>query len=343
MRARTKFGFTLIELLVVIAIIAILIALLLPAVQQAREAARRTQCRNNLKQIGLALHNYNDNFNTLPPLAFGDGGVTGAVRPTWAWSTMILPYADQAPLYNQLNPGSNSNTLVSGPNSLFYVANTASLRPLLQSVLPVFLCPSDPGQSLNNNRPFTTLVTGTNPFLVAKSNYPACRGSDSGSDNSAITGVFPASGAASSATVIGYPKGTLFRDITDGMSNTILVGERGSVPLPAAAPTDKAGWASVWSGFSFDQAQGDTTAWRVICGMGEYRMTDGKSTTGDETHQDMAFSSAHTGGVHFLMGDGAVRFISLNIEWLPIGQNPKVWGTYNRLCDKNDGLPVGDF
>src|SRR5215471_15422897 len=108
-------GFTLIELLVVIAIIAVLIALLLPAVQQAREAARRTQCKNNLKQIGLALHNYHDTFNTLMPLAFGDGGVAGAVRPTWAWSVMMLPYIDQGPLYNSLNPG---------PVSLTVAANT---------------------------------------------------------------------------------------------------------------------------------------------------------------------------------------------------------------------------
>ena len=109
MLRRHKTGFTLIELLVVIAIIAILIALLLPAVQQAREAARRTQCRNNLKQIGLALHNYHDNFNVITPLAYGDGGINAQTsNPTWAWSTMILPYMDQAPLYNQLNPGPNT-------------------------------------------------------------------------------------------------------------------------------------------------------------------------------------------------------------------------------------------
>jgi len=318
----------------VIAIIAILIALLLPAVQQAREAARRTQCKNNLKQIGLALHNYQDTFNTLMPLAFGDGGVTGAVRPTWAWSVMMFPYMDQSPLYNALNPGTNSLTAA---------ANTAATQSMLQIALPMLNCPSDPGQPLNNNRPFTTLVTGVNPFLVGKSNYPACSGSNSGSDNASPVGVFPASGATSSSTVIGYPKGTRFRDITDGLSNTILVGERGSGPLPNAAPTDKSGWASVWCGFSFDQAAGDTTAWRVIRGMGEYRLTDGKSTTGDENHQDMAFSSQHVGGVHFLLGDGTVRFISLNIEWLPINLNPKGWGAYNRLCDMNDGLPLGDF
>ena len=97
-----KRGFTLIELLVVIAIIAILIALLLPAVQQAREAARRSQCKNNMKQIGLALHNYHDVYNTFPPGYVGQTDVSIlAGYGLWSWSALILPYIDQAPLYNQ--------------------------------------------------------------------------------------------------------------------------------------------------------------------------------------------------------------------------------------------------
>jgi hypothetical protein len=178
---------------------------------------------------------------------------------------------------------------------------------------------------------------------VGKSNYPACSGSNALDDGNTPNGVFPASNATSNTTSIAYPLGTKFSDISDGLSNTILVGERGSGPLPQAASGLKGGWASVWCGFSFDQAQGDGNAWRVIRGAGEYRLTDGDSTTGDNSHQDMAFSSQHVGGVHFLLGDGTVRFISLNIQWLPIGQSPKVWGVYNRLCDKNDGLAVGDF
>src|SRR5581483_8700238 len=117
-RRSWKKGFTLIELLVVIAIIAILIALLLPAVQQAREAARRTQCKNNLKQLGLALHNYHDNFNTFPP-----GGVNGTAATSnyqgWGWSIMLLPQIDQAPLYNQINFSlSMSTVLAQVPNPL---------------------------------------------------------------------------------------------------------------------------------------------------------------------------------------------------------------------------------
>ncbi|MDZ4687762.1 MAG: DUF1559 domain-containing protein [Planctomycetaceae bacterium] len=326
MTRRRLSGFTLIELLVVIAIIAILIALLLPAVQQAREAARRTQCRNNLKQIGLALHNYHDTFNLITPLAYGDGGANaGASTPTWAWTSMILPYIDQAPLYNQMNPG---------PNTLKALANTAALRPLLQTVIPGFLCPSDPGQNLNNNRPFTALVTGVNPFLMAKSNYPAM----SGSDNTNLTGVFPSCGNGA------FPKGTAFRDITDGLSNTIFVGERSSGRFPGQPATSQAAWAAVWPGMAFETSTpAEVVRWRAIRIKGYLKLTDGRSETGDDANQDEGAVSEHTGGVHFLMGDGAVRFVSTNIDWQKIGQTPKVWGTYNRLCDMADGLPVGEF
>ena len=107
MKATSSKAFTLIELLVVIAIIGVLIALLLPAVQQAREAARRTQCRNNLKQIGLAYHNYHDTFNTFPPgiVSRIPNNITSSEAGCWAWGTYILPMVDQAGLYNALNTG----------------------------------------------------------------------------------------------------------------------------------------------------------------------------------------------------------------------------------------------
>src|SRR5262245_45950852 len=162
MRSRRP-AFTLIELLVVIAIIAVLIALLLPAVQQAREAARRTQCKNNLKQIGLAYHNYHDTHNCLPPQGETNGFVDSASmnvtpKPVWGWSTYVLPFIDQAPLFNQLNPG---------PTSLTAAVQSNTLYPLVQTMLPVYRCPSDTGQLLNTERQFI-LITGRNPAYFAR-------------------------------------------------------------------------------------------------------------------------------------------------------------------------------
>lgn len=320
MTGRRKAGFTLIELLVVIAIIAILIALLLPAVQQAREAARRSECKNNLKQIGIALHNYHDTYSTLPPLAFGDGQIGTTRDAAWAWSSMILPGLDQAPLYNQLNPGSNRMQAVLTAPAL------AAVKPLLQTSLKVFNCPSDPGQPLNNNRPFPQSAN----FFLSKSNYPACSGSQDGNGS----GVFPATGASPSPA---YPKGTRFSEITDGLSNVIFVGERGTGPMPAT-PTGQGAWAALWAGMTMPEP----SRWRAVRALGTYRLSDGDSTTGTKFPEE-SFSSAHTGGLQVLLGDGAVRFISTNIEWRPISPAPPPRGALNKLCDKADGEVLGDF
>jgi prepilin-type N-terminal cleavage/methylation domain-containing protein/prepilin-type processing-associated H-X9-DG protein len=158
-------GFTLIELLVVIAIIAVLIALLLPAVQAAREAARRTQCVNNLKQMGIALHNYHDALSVFPPgyiaaSKFIDGETD--VAPGWSWATMLLPQLDQAPLYASINV----NLPVQAP------ANTTGTQTLLSA----FLCPSD---QLPSTRTFAvTDGLGNTVATVAPSSYAACTGSD---------------------------------------------------------------------------------------------------------------------------------------------------------------------
>ena len=194
-RRRIRHGFTLIELLVVIAIIAILIALLLPAVQQAREAARRSQCKNNLKQLGLALHNYHDTYGMFPMAVIGRPGAgwqcsvmsNGDAVPnndyrSWGWGTFILPFVDQAPLYNQLQPDGcrmpNSDATYNG-------------EMLLRQSLPVFICPSDTGPALN-------------AFFqnYSKSNYVINERISNVNTNKRI------------------------RDIEDGTSNTLMLAER---------------------------------------------------------------------------------------------------------------------
>ena len=203
---RNRRGFTLIELLVVIAIIGILIALLLPAVQAAREAARRAQCINNLKQMGLALGNYHDALGSYPMgyasrMAFVDGATD--TTPGWSWASMILPQMENAPLYSAIN----FSMAVESPQNA-----TAT-----QSRLVTFLCPSD----IAAGTPFTITDASNNPLALASpSSYAACAGGDEtdtavGYDNAGrVRGVF------------GRNSATRIADIVDGTSGTILVVER---------------------------------------------------------------------------------------------------------------------
>src|ERR1700704_3870955 len=150
-RPLSRVGFTLIELLVVIAIIAVLIGLLLPAVQKVREAAARTKCQNNLKQIGLGLHNYHDSNGHFPPAFVGNPGTVPTNSPAphgWGWSTWILPYIEQGPLYRQINP-----TVSTIPGNLPDPATT-QLGLLCQTQISIYVCPSDNAPRLNDQRGF---------------------------------------------------------------------------------------------------------------------------------------------------------------------------------------------
>jgi len=199
--ARTKRGFTLIELLVVIAIIAVLVALLLPAVQQAREAARRSSCKNNLKQIGLALHNYHDTHTALPP-----GYVVQIdFRSSWGWSSYLLPFLDQAPLYQQLDVGSQP---------LATALTNANLLDLMQKPISGFRCPSDTSPEVNNEH--TLRDVNDVEQEVASSNYLGVHDGDYWSN---------VTGEQHQGTFFANTNRS-FRDYTDGLSNTIVVGER---------------------------------------------------------------------------------------------------------------------
>ncbi|MBM4088759.1 MAG: DUF1559 domain-containing protein [Planctomycetes bacterium] len=214
---RDTAGFTLIELLVVIAIIGILVALLMPAVQAAREAAHRMQCKNNLKQLGLAAQCYHDALTSFPP-GFMAIDHQGRVAGGWAWGVYLMPYIEQNPLQDRL-----SVTMY----TLSQVVDNPALLPLLQTRLAVFTCPSSPMGPLRE-------FLGPGSQMVSTANYTCCRGFYMFSGATNLTkrnnGVFYAQSA------------TRLRDVIDGTSNTFAIGERTVLPADAQDPKKWPSW-----------------------------------------------------------------------------------------------------
>ena len=307
-------GFTLIELLVVIAIIAVLIALLLPAVQQAREAARRSQCKNSLKQIGLALHNYHDTFRTFP--MGGSIQTTGNGSANWGWGAAAAPFLEQGNAFAKL--GVSNRTL---PQA---VADTTNGLPILKSPVPVYRCASDTGPDLNTNIP----VVGQD---VSLSNYVASNGTYS------FRGAF-GDPAVDSNTNNGMFVGNAvrrMRDVTDGTSNTIAIGERAweVVGIDYRA-------AVAWGMRGSTLAVGaNDDGYISVMAVGYVPMNAPR--VGTSTNHRRGFSSNHSGGAQFLLCDGSVRFVSENIDH-NFGDRV-VNSTFERLLSVNDGQPIGEF
>lgn len=336
-RMRRAKGFTLIELLVVIAIIAVLIALLLPAVQQAREAARRTQCKNNLKQIGLALHNYHDNTNCFPP-----GNVvpeTGTTLRGASWLVRMLPMIDQAAAFNQMVfAGTDWTTQNGNPNRNWSVVNTLRVSGLN---CPSSTLPQVRSQTANSG---TTGLGAPATLSYQTSNYVGI----AGSYDNAATGVC----CPSPSTWTGYYRsnyngmivasnGTYgdarpvrIADAIDGTSNTILVGEQ-SGPDPSCSRADKDCRASNYDGGAWSGGAGGDTDWWLNMTVIRSPINSNQGANGDEQpyYRHTRITSNHTGGAHLLFSDGSVRFLSNNMDYL----------TLERLASRNDNAVVGDF
>jgi len=301
---QSRRGFTLIELLVVIAIIAILIGLLLPAVQKVREAAARISCTNNLKQMGLGLHSYHDANQCLPPgyvaaIASADPNFTTA--PGWGWESFLLPYIEQGPLYNQIQGAIQSNTSITDPS----VAGSIRTR------ISLYVCPSDvapttafPVYSLAGNSSYPLVYGEGSPesVLAGPSSYAACVGRDEDSDADGVRG----SGA------FYCNSRTRFTDITDGMSCTILVGERawgnangvwvGAIPGCAMVFGPRNACISAISG-----GMPNSPIYAPPMLVQAHAHLINTATDGDGGLDD--FSSFHVGGVNVLYADGSVHFI----------------------------------
>jgi prepilin-type N-terminal cleavage/methylation domain-containing protein len=333
-------AFTLIELLVVIAIIAILIALLLPAVQQAREAARRTQCRNNLKQIGLAMHNYHDNFQRFPQNyeATRQGGA-GQPRTSVSWITASLPYFDQAPLYNQVD---FLNTREAGGTQERNALDNAAARIVRVQRLPGLLCPSNPQQALGN---FAGNYDGGGwhgngrDFQAARTDYVGNMGfvwtgwKDCNPDAAVYGTPWVTPDQMHNGTADNLPRlagvfwwmGTAnIAEIVDGTSNTVGVFENHHWNFSKRFPAEQnkaAAWFTPIGAIDVMQKPINFHADMFPGGNG-----------GDDTRCS-AFSSTHTGGAHALMCDGTVRFISENVGFT----------VYQAIATRAGGETVSDF
>ena len=329
-------GFTLVELLVVIAIIGILVGLLLPAVQAAREAARRTQCLNNFKQIGVALHNYHDVHQTFPPAYIE---MPNANEETWGWSVFLLPFMEQEALSKELGVTRDSLMVRMFNNS------TTQIYPDTRTVLKVFICPTDTGHNAglsHNNRSFDVGVGYTNAgfttaaqCIAGQSNYMAVMGHRDVANAAANSGVFFGNSRIGIA------------DIVDGTSNTIMVGERDTFNCRAGT----------WLGIRNTNGNGARGTMMVA---GHSRPKPNQEVTTaipwdmDDLGCGEGFSSLHPGGGQYLMADSSVRFIAETIShnWYTDGTDPngsiadsrdRRNGVYQLLMTRNDKRPVSNF
>ncbi len=329
-------GFTLIELLVVIAIIAVLIALLLPAVQQAREAARQSSCKNNLKQIGLALHNYHNTHGCFPPGSFG-GSTTSEIPWTVPnWRLHIFPGIDQGALFNQMDFDSAGRTFSGSSNS-------GNAGKLAGKVIPVYVCPSstlDPngityaGSNVahNSNRIQVPMYVGVAGASIGTApEFP--QGQNVGFQNG--YGIYTNNG------MLLWNAVTRMRDATDGTSNIIIVAEQSGM---IGNDDIRSGYYGGYIGATFPYPVTSTvqlapgigsTVWSTGLSSYRFRVNPKTSSAGMSAsyHPNTAWNSFHEAGIQVVLADGSVRFVGQSVDM----------DVMRRLSARNDGAPIGDY
>ncbi len=316
-KPRRKAAFTLIELLVVIAIIAILIALLLPAVQQAREAARRSTCKNNLKQLGLALHNYHDGFRIFPTNrmyrsaydwtastwteAYGPSTPAGPHynHGSLGWTVMLLPYLDQAPLYKKVD------LLTVSASPLPLVDNPAN-RAIRREILPGLLCPSNPQPSLVLNQvgqmdSWNDGLDGGRTDYVGNMGWmnPGhrdCPFVNYGGEGWAWHNSLTMPPLQDNNGVFGFNGCVKIAELTDGTANTVALIEDHH-----------------WTQKATPSAYQGDAMWFGPFAIHSMKMPINTNPQGDFRCDQ--WSSTHSSGAHSVMGDGAVRYVSQNLDW----------------------------
>ncbi len=336
LRSTSRLGFTLIELLVVIAIIAILVALLLPAVQQAREAARRSQCKNNLKQMGLAMHNYHDTHNCFPFAHF-----VGTDLNVSGWGVQILPFIEQPALFDMWDPRVPAMDQAPAIFPALAAQATQNLQ-VIRTPLQVFMCPSTSANDVHDyGMPANSAGSGVPPvdlsWTAARSDYISINGVRGIFSDIAYAGA-PApgnrTGALHGVGLLSSRSVSRFRDISDGTSNTFLLGERvGGSDIYRRGQIDDT--------LSSTMGGGNGGAWGDFLN-GEHwpegSLADGTPGGGPcimncSNIRSTGFMSFHAGGAQFVMADGSVRFISENIGAY----------TFAALITRAGGEIVGEF
>jgi prepilin-type N-terminal cleavage/methylation domain-containing protein/prepilin-type processing-associated H-X9-DG protein len=320
--AQRRWGFTLIELLVVIAIIAVLIGLLLPAVQKIREAANRMKCQNNLKQIGLALHNYHDTYGLFPPGQFNGIAVqnNGAFMNRGGWWQMILPYVEQSNLYQVLSAYTTDPKFATSNLYMTYAINANPAQPSdpgRNTVVPMFECPSD------GANPKDTTVAGNEQGFHG--NYVLCAGSTAFNPSTSLDG--------SNLNGLFYPfSKTKIAHIADGTSNT-LMGSELILVKDTTLHDIRGRYYNHWQGntlfstlFPPNTAAPDKSSYCVA-------LLPWAPCTLTATAVVQSARSYHSGGVNALLADASVRFLSNTVD-------PT---TYLNLGTRAGGEVVGNY